>query len=138
LDLVTRWVGYGTIFMDYDYMVTWYLGGLLVVLAGFVELWIEGGNRSWAASKLVLLVGAAITVVISLWLILVRPPILTSWYIGIIGIALAAVLLLAIFELGIPAKWWIIAIMAIPILMIMNTTAGLVCLVGLLLFAQDL
>ena len=106
-----------------------YLGGVLIGLAGLVELLIGGGKLSWSASKFVLLVGAAASIAMKI--------ISWDWVWSIVAIALCVVLILMLFDV-IPNKWWYVLGVGIAVLLLpISFTAGAVILVGFILVLMD-
>ena len=129
---------------------SWYLGGLLVGIAGLMELLIEGGKLDWKASKFVMLIGAAIMIVLSIQRILA----MGNW-VMLVSLSVAVALILQLFDV-IPDEWWLTLIFVLAAFIIMPPlmpsvwvdwfsmtmfpvlpTCGSVLFVGFLLYILD-
>jgi hypothetical protein len=115
--------------------INWIIGGILIGLAGLVELLIGGGKLTWSASKFVLLFGAALTITIALigWVLI--------W--SILAIVLSVILILMLFEV-IPNQWWYVLGVGIAVFFLIHPIGnyffqpgGAVLLVGFILVLMD-
>ncbi|NVM28497.1 MAG: hypothetical protein HWN65_06615 [Candidatus Helarchaeota archaeon] len=128
----------------------WYLGGLLVGIAGLMELLIEGGKLDWKASKFVMLIGASILIVLS-----IQGIIATRTWLLLAGLIVGVLLILQLFDV-LPDEWWLTLIFVLAPFIIMPAlvptiwidftsltifpvlpTYASVLLVGFLLYALD-
>ncbi|TFG04371.1 MAG: hypothetical protein EU536_04755 [Promethearchaeota archaeon] len=109
-----------------------YLGGLVVALAGMIEWEILPERMELRDSKFVLLVGCGMAIFLAF--LSIGP---FNFVVPIICIALCVLLILAIFKVGIPYEWWIIAIVASAILLLLHIPSAVILLVGFLLYLED-
>ncbi len=99
----------------------WYLGGLLVGIAGLLELGLHDKMKMDHASKFVLFIGACMAIIISL--------LFGTWLGWILGIALGVLVLLVVFNV-LPFEWWLVLIFGAVIFTFLHANTGAVILVG--------
>lgn len=124
VDFIANAVNTGSIFGT-----VLYWGGLLVALGGMIEWHVIPEKLNLSDSKFVLLVGAGMTIAVSILTVSL------IWM--IVAIALCVLLILAIFDVLIPYEWWLTLGVGLAIFMLIHQPSGVVLLVGYLLVQLD-
>ncbi len=115
-----------------------YLGGSLIIIAGILEALSE--NKKYTSSKIVAMIGALWALICDAILhgILSNIPERIVW--GVIGVALAVILLLSMLsktKISIPYSWWVVLIIGFILAMfvpgLLQGYGGIIILVSFIL-----
>ena len=122
--LITNLVSIGSVFGT-----PWYLGGLIVGIAGLLEV---GADEKFdGASNFVLFIGALIVIIIGVQNILVG-----LLFVPIVAFAVGVLLLLTIFDV-IAKEWWLVLIFGATALLLVHNPGGSVVLLGWVMMIID-
>ena len=120
----------GILLILFEYLVgPSYLAGILVITAAIIEVLSE--KKSYVASKLVILIGAAYLLYESIMGLLGG-----NIALSIVGIIFGIILLLVLLDkvdIKIPFTWWVVLIIGFVIFTWVSTLSGTIIMVGFIL-----
>ena len=123
----------GIVLILFEYLVgPSYLAGILVITAAIIEILSQ--KKSYAASKIVALIGAGYLIYESIIFILGGN--ITSIAIAIVGIIFAIVLLLTLYDkidIKIPYSWWVVLIIGFVVFSWVSGVSGTIIMVAFIL-----